>query len=348
MKLVRVLTLLVVCGLALGSMAAYAAQPSLVLTSPAPYQVFQRRGGAADIPIRGTSSTSGTIEARFNGGAWQVIGHKGAGGAFSGVLANKPQGQGALEVRIAEAPDVTVAIPYVGIGDVFVIAGQSNANGYGDNLQTANHAWLKAGLFGNDYLWHELADPIDNSSGQVDLVSSDPETGGSVWPLVATYYLNSLNLPVAFVPAAKSGRPIAEWMSGRDHADRATLYGSMVYRARLTGAKAVLWWQGETDALNGMAQADYGTQFRQLAAAIGRDLGIPIMPCLIQNSMGIADDNEAAIRRAVVEAASAANNVILGPDLSDLATDDQYHLRSDANLQAAADRWWQALQGLAG
>jgi hypothetical protein len=264
------------------------------------------------------------------------------------MLENQPQGQGALEIRLAEAPDVTAAVPYVGIGDVFVIAGQSNASGRGDHPQSTSHEWLKAALFGNDYLWHELTDPSDSNAGQIDLVSIDLEAGGSVWTLVAGHYMNATNIPVAFVPAAKGGSSITPWLPGRDHFDPATLYGSMASRARLTGAKAVLWWQGETDALDGMAQADYQARFQQLANAIQRDLDIPIMPALLHNSMAIADDSEAAIRRAVVEAAGTQNNVVLGPDLSDLATDDQYHLRSDANLQAAAERWWQSMRALVG
>lgn len=341
MRIIRLLAII----LMLGITAATTAQPALTITSPVPYLVYQRHGGVSNIPVRGTVGASGTIEARFNGGDWQPIGQA-ANGAFSGVLPNQPQGQGALEIRLADAPDVTAAVPYVGIGDVFVIAGQSNASGRGDHPQSAGHDWLKAALFGNDYLWRELTDPSDSDAGQVDSVSVDFEAGGSVWTLVAGHYLNAASVPVAFVPAAKGGSSITAWQPGRDRFDRATLYGSMIYRARLTGAKAVLWWQGETDALDGMAQAEYHRQFGQLATAIRRDLGIPIMPALIHNSMAIPDDGEAAVRRAVVEAADALDTVLLGPDLSDLASDDQYHLRSDTNLQIAAERWWRAMQPL--
>ena len=339
-------TLITLIALAVG-FPIIVAQPAITITSPAPYQIIQRHGGVANIPIRGTVDASGTVEARFNGGDWQPIA-QGANGAFSGALENQPQGQGALEVRLADASDVTAAVPYVGIGDVFVIAGQSNASGRGDHLQSAGHDWLKAALFGNDYLWRELSDPTDRDAGQVDSVSVDFEAAGSVWTLVAGHYLNATGVPVAFVPAAKGGSSITAWQPGRDPFDRATLYGSMAYRARLTGAKAVLWWQGETDALDGMAQADYQRQFSQLATAVRRDLGIPIMPALIHNSMAIPDDSEAAVRRAVVDAVNALATVLLGPDLSDLASDDQYHLRSDANLQTAAERWWQAMQPLVG
>lgn len=346
MRIVRIMVLMIVSMFGFTTPAT-AQQPALSITSPVPYLVYQQHGGVSNIPVRGTVSAEGTIEARFNGGAWQPIGQA-TNGTFSGMLENQQQGQGALEVRLAESPDVIAAVPYVGIGDVFVIAGQSNASGRGDHPQIASHDWLKAALFGNDYQWHELTDPSDSNAGQVDLVSIDLEAGGSVWTPVAGHYMNATNIPVAFVPAAKGGSSITAWLPARDPFNPATLYGSMASRARLTEARAVLWWQGETDALDGMAQADYQRQFEQLANAIQRDLGIPIIPALLHNSMAIADDSETAIRRAVIDAAATTSNILLGPDLSDLATDDQYHLRSDTNLQVAAERWWAALRPLVG
>lgn len=320
------------------------AQGELTLTSPVAFQVVQRHNGTGNIPIAGSASAAGTVEARFNSGAWQAIATV-SGGTFAGSLASQPQGQGSVEVRLAETPDVIVSVAPVGIGDVFIVAGQSNASGRGTNPQPVSHPALKAGVFGNDYVWHELTDPVDSNANRLDEVSIDLEAAGSVWTLVATQLMNARNVPVAFVPAARGGSSISDWLPGSDRFNRATLYGSMAFRARLTGARAILWWQGETDALEGMSGEVYGAQFRQFADAVGADLGIPVIASLIHNSMGIPDDAEAVVRRAVVDAAGGNGNIWLGPDLSDLASDDPYHLQSDANLQTAANRWWQALNG---
>jgi len=336
-------TLLIALALAFATPAT--AQPSITLNSPVPYQVFQRHSSTADIAISGTTGASGTIEARFNGGEWQPVAPI-RNGAFSGVLVGQPQGQGGLEVRVTETPEITAGVPYVGIGDVFVVAGQSNAAGYGYTLNTAAHQWLKGSLFGNDYLWHELIDPTDSDTNQVDRISLDWGTSGSVWALVGTHLMNARSIPVAFVPAAKSGSSITEWQPPRNRFNRNTLYGSMAHRARLTGARAVLWWQGESDALGGMSGADYQARFSQIAGAIQSDLGIPIIPAILHNSVAIPDEQEVAIRQAVTDATAASANIIPGPDLSDLASDDQYHLLSDSNLQAAAERWWNALAAI--
>ena len=324
---------------------AHAAQATITLTSPAPFQTFQRHGGAADIVIEGTVDATGTIEARFNGGEWQSVApiHN---TTFSGVLASQPQGQGGLEIRVAETPEITAGVPYVGIGDIFVVAGQSNAAGYGETLHTASHEWLAGSLFGNDYVWHQLSDPFDTDTNQVDRISLDWGTGGSAWPLVSMHLMNARNVPAAFVPTAHSGSSITEWLPAGDHFHRETLYGSMAHRARLTGAKAVLWWQGESDALGGMSQEDYQAHFSQIASAIQIDLGIPIIPALLHNSVAIPDEQEAAIRKAVIDAAASNTNIILGPDLSDLVSDDQYHLISDSNIAAAAELWWNTIAGI--
>jgi hypothetical protein len=219
-------------------------------------------------------------------------------------------------------------------------------SGRGTNNQVYGHATLKAGLFSNAYAWRELSDPYDMATSQTDTVSSDssPAAAGSFIPLLATEIMADQGVPVAFVPAAKGGVSITSWLPGGDHQDRTTLYGSMVYRALQTGAKAVLWWQGETDAIDGMAQATYNGHLDTIANAVDTDLGVPLMACKLQNSSAITDSpNEAAINAAIAEAWADNANVLEGPDLSDIGSDDAYHLQTDAKLLTAAQRWWAKL-----
>jgi hypothetical protein len=231
----------------------------------------------------------------------------------------------------------------VGIGDVFIVAGQSNPSGRGTNNQAYSHATLKAALFGNNYQWEELSDPYDSATSQVDTVSSDssPAAAGSFVPPLATLIMADQNVPVAFVPCAKGGSAITAWLPDTDHFDRTTLYGSMAYRAQQTGAKAVLWWQGEQDALSGMSQATYNGHLDTIADALQADLGIKLVACKLQDCSGA---DVTAINAAIAEAWADNANVIPGADLSDIETDDEYHLKTDAKLQEAANRWWAALQ----
>lgn len=319
--------------------------PAVDLTSPVAFTVIQRTGSTGNIPIAGTiAGGTATLEARFNGSAWTTVAIAVSGG-FSTTLSNQHNGQGLLEVKISGSAEIADSVADVGIGDLFIIAGQSNASGRGSNNQSYSHATVKATRFGNNYLWSNLDDPSDSDSGQIDTVSSDSIAAGSLWPLLATSFMTDLSIPVAFVPCAKGGTSITAWQPGVDHQNRATLYGSMVYRAlQVGGCKAVLWWQGETDALAGMSQATYNGHLDSLANAVAADLGVKLVPCKLQNCTGISAPAQAAINAAIGEAWTDNVNVVQGPDLSGITTDDEYHLQTNQKLQDAADLWWSAIE----
>jgi hypothetical protein len=302
---------------------------------------------SGDIVITGTTNSTATIEARFNGGSWVTIA-TGVSGAWSGTLTGQTPAQGVLEVRRTDTL-YTVTIPYVGLGDVFIIAGQSNASGRGTSSQVYSGS-PRPTIFTNAYLWKELRDPTDSGSGQVDTVSDDTANNpsGSVWPLLATSFLASQSVPCAFVPCAFGGSGIVSWLPGANHQDRTTLYGSMIYRALQTGAKCILWWQGETDAVAGMSQATYNGHLDTIANAINADLGVKLMPCKLQTFSAATGPQQAAINAAIAEAWGDNTNVLTGPDLTGLTADDTFHLKSNANLSAAAALWWTSLQGAFG
>lgn len=317
-----------------------------MIESPVSYQVVQRNSNnVATITVTGYIGT-GThdIEARFNGANWQTISTN-ASIAFSGLLTNCAGGQGNLDVRWADNTNAVRTVSMIGVGDVFVIAGQSNASGQGVNNQSSSNGAMQASLFGNDYVWHKLVDPVDSAERQVDAISVDPTARGSVWPLVATHFMTNQAVPIAFVPCPLGGTSIGIWTASTNHVDRTTLYGSMAYRAlTVGGAKAVLWWQGETDAQNAMSQSVYNTKMDLIADAVAADFGAKLMPCLLQNCTAIPDADEATINAAIIEAWGDNVNVIPGPDLRDISSDDSFHLISDAKIALAAERWWNALK----
>lgn len=282
------------------------------------------------------------MEARWNGGAWTKI-TTNSTGAFSGSLTNQSQGSGVLEVRYMDQPWQMAVVTPVGIGDVFVIAGQSNAMGYGLNNQTNTGAW--AGDFGKDYNWHNLIDPSDMSNGGVDSVSNNSGApGGSVWPLVAgRFSTNNLGFPLAFVPCSASGSSITIWQPSGGYTNRTSLYGSMIWRSRYAagGCKAVLWWQGEYEAKYG-ALTQYH-DYTNLSANVYADTGVKVMPCKLETLDGTYPDL-ATVNSNYGTAWSSDPNTLAGPDLSGITADQIPHLRSDSNLAAAAELWWNAIK----
>jgi len=239
-----------------------------------------------------------------------------------------------------------VDVPYVGIGDIFGIWGQSNGSGRGTNNQSYTHATLKASMLANDNLWKDLTDPTDVATNQVDSISYDGlfDAAGSVWPLVATAYMAAKGFPVAFVPCCRGGNGNVRWQPPVDHYDRTTLYGSALYRTATLagGCKAVLYWAGEpgVDA----AVSDYG-QYKPIAVAVASDLGVPVMRCKLQYCTAGTSNEALGVAAAVqyIWDNPVEFNAVTGPDFSDIISDDGFHLMTDPKIQLAASRWATAM-----
>lgn len=326
------------------------------LTSPGTNQIFQRSGTTGTISIAGTNSdtVSHSIEASWNGGSFVTIATAvGAGLTFTGALTGQAQGQGTLTVRYVDAPSLSTTVTLVGVGEVFIIAGQSNASGRLTNAQLSQSKNWTNGLFGNDYVWKALADFTDSTASQVDTVSAESgglTTGGSVWPIVGTQLSAILNVPVAFVPCPLGGTTISQWApGGTGHQDRTTLYGSMVFRTNtVKGARCILWMQGESDAAAGVSTATYQAALTSLAASIVGDLSIKLMVSRLFNSAGASiatPTNFAKIDAAIVAAVPAnPTTMLLGPNQQNLTVDDGFaHITTDANAAASASLWTNAV-----
>lgn len=323
------------------------ADDQLQITNIDPFQIFQRDElGNADILIEGIYKGTPTgIEARWNGAASWTSLTKDANGAgtFSGILTNQYQGQGTLEVRYTNDNLIANTKENIGIGDIFIIAGQSNASGRGNTLNNYTHGSLKATLFGNDDNWKNLADSVDGNANQVDGVSSDAASG-SPWPLIATSIMASEGIPVAFVPTPKGGTSIQQWQPGSNHTDASTLYGSMNRRISAVGgaAKGILFFQGESDASAGTSQANYVSRLNTfINTAISDFSGLKTMVGQIGESNYAGNNN---IRAAQIYVSHANTNALLGPVTYDIdLTVDNLHFITDVEMVEFARRWYKAI-----
>ncbi len=231
-------------------------------------------------------------------------------------------------------------------GDLYVIAGQSNAMGFGE-MQKYFHKYLKASLFGNDYTWKELRDPVDSPVGQIDDVSFDNPLG-SIWPLLATNIMTDQNIRVGFIPTAHNSSSILDWQRDDNfHDNPKTLYGSLVHRTKIVGgAKAVLFWQGERDAGIGTTQSNYRLRLNKFANDIKEDLGIPVVVAQI-GDFGSPDYYIDGIRQAQSQSWDQGN-VLAGPSLYDIYLKhdggDGIHFKETKDMKLAADRWWISLK----
>ena len=325
--------------------------PSIRLDSPSAYQVVQRdRHGYAIIPIRGRcKGFDGRLRVRWGEDPWVAL-RAGPDGTFSSRLRVRGPGQASFELMSVSRPSLLVTRARVGVGDVFVIGGQSNASGRGPYLSVATHPELTAGLFGNDDRWRELTDPVDSPEGQVDAVSIDWGAGGSVWPRVATELMAADDVPVAFIPCARGNVTMKRWLrdSARPRSSR-TLYGSMTRRVRAAGGRvrAVLLLQGESDAQQGVPAGVFERQLRRFAAQVREDIGAPVVVGQI-GDLSVArypPDSVDVIRDAQEHACDVDAGLVRGPTLYDIDLRGSAHIVAPEDQATAAHRWAAAILG---
>lgn len=332
---------------------------TITITSPVQYQTFQRDGSdEADIEIAGTYTggpATKEIEASFNGGAYATI-DTGAGGNFSGTLTGQAAGQGTLTVRFVNETGLLNTVADVGIGDVFLVAGQSNAVGLLDAQNNYSHATLKAAAFtdhaGTGAEWIEGNDPWVSS---INL--------GSIWPLLATRHMADQSVPAAFIQAAAGGTSLRDgstnqwyWSKRRpDTGAAGTGYANAITRVTdsgVNGVKAVLWIQGENDIDNDVERWSYVAGLLELANNFATDIpGAPkLVPLQIGYNGGGSGDWE-GVRLAFTDAVSpdilaVPTNYDIGPSGS-LDGGNALHITGATAAANVANRFWAALdQGL--
>lgn len=147
-----------------------------------------------------------------------------------------------------------------------LVAGQSNAQGRNVAAALAgSYATAAAGvaMLGNDDVWKVAYEPLDDCTGQVDSVSSDPLEGcvamGNSGVSMGVAFGNELTAAVGdevlLIPAALGGSDLVSWAPPTPREDSSTLFGSALRRWRLGGALgassadgALFWYQGESEA----------------------------------------------------------------------------------------------------
>lgn len=291
----------------------------LTIISPLPFQIFQRVNNTGTIVIKGHVDTAGiySVSASWNGLESGVL-WEGESPDFQAEWDGLPVWQSDLVVTVA---GTEYTVPNVGIGDVYVVAGQSNAMGMGRHDQMyINTLGLHAGML-TTAGWSELADP----TGYV----TDNHAKGSQWPLLATYILES-GVPVAFIPTARGGTSISQWQPGSNPFNRVF---SLLNTLPAPYARAILWQQGEADV--NMAKRTYANYLETMTDAWHAAFNIPLFAAYLYSNGKV----NGGIDLAVAE----RDYIFHGADLRNLPRDSGAHYTTDANLQAEAQRWFVAL-----
>ncbi len=315
---------------------------SIEIASPREFQVFQRDAkdvGRVRVEVTAPDEV-GALGAALDLGAgaakpWLALAMEDLEGPTRrshGVIEVPAGGWYALALSAAETSPALASVRQFGVGEVFVVAGQSNSTNSGEERFPSQDARVAA--FDGDR-WSLAADPMPGVE--------DHSQGGSPWPLCGKLLREFLDVPVAFAPCGYGGTSIRQWQ--KEAGDKLRLYDGLARRVRVLGEfRAILWHQGETDAASGMSKTEYLELFRKLAGDLAQDTGSRAPWIVAQASFvpGIEAAKMDAIRGAQA-ALWEKGDALRGPNTDELLDDyrhskDRVHF-SKKGLEAHAARW---------
>jgi len=283
------------------ALAGAACAPVPQVETPVDYQVIQRDSdGGAWVEVRGSlASSTGQIEmsvilAGEDRTPWRPLSlATGAGGQqFRGNLRVPQGGWYQLQLRLDGGRPLTVVSRF-GVGDLFILAGQSNATNTGSGRQPGVND--RVAMFDGEHWWR-AADPM--------VGVQDRSRDGSPWPVFGDLIQRATGVPVGLASVGHGNTRIADWHPRRPPVS-AFLDSSRytVLRRRLQalgGARAILWHQGESDAREGTGTDAYVRDFNDLRQALAGDTGMDVPWVVARASFlpGLKPDAMAAIRRA--------------------------------------------------
>jgi hypothetical protein len=259
------------------------------LISPLEHQVIQRScKDRGTVTIVGSGVAPGAeIEARVVGekreGDWRKLAANFEQDRFRATLEAPAGGWFRLEVRASEGGVVIARsqVESIGIGEVFVVAGQSNSANHGEE-KLATRTGRVAAFDGKK--WQLCEDPQPGASGG----------GGSFLPPLGDALVERLDVPVGFIACGIGATSVREWLpAGATFPNPPTLlsrvrqredgtweskgeaYAVLVERMKSAGPagfRAVLWHQGESDANQRDATRTFpGPLYRDSLARIIRE-----------------------------------------------------------------------------
>lgn len=318
-------------------------------------QVFQRDNlNQATISILGsTSNKADKIQVSFvpvekNQGTfmdWVSIDEKPVAGVFQGKVIVSG-GWYRLKLRVFQSNRLidSSEVSRVGVGENFLIAGQSNAGGTfrkpveigakDDRVNCANfyahfpeyNPSVTHRFIGT----YSLAFPFD-AFNQMGSFSTIGPNGLSLhyWPAVGDSLVKKYNVPVCFINTGWGGSSIRNWAESSRNVPSVNpwvpelfyelgfpyknLTRSLEIYGQKMGFRAILWHQGETDAQFNMSPATYKSYLLEIIKASRKDANYDIPWIVAQATVGGGCTDSTIIRSPGILAAqkSIADSTVI-------------------------------------
>jgi Carbohydrate esterase, sialic acid-specific acetylesterase len=304
--------------------------PTIVtISGPTSRHIVQRSSGnTGNLGVSGTyTGAPERIEARavVMGGAgnsgtstdWQTIQTSPGGGSFTGTLTDVAAGGWyQLEVRAitAGSPGAVATLTKVGVGDIYLTAGQSNSANYGGSAYTPADDRVSTRTSVSAASWRQGYDPQPLAGG----------TGGSVWSRLGDQLAAADDIPIGFICVGVGATQVSQWVPGTANYDN--LLKPALQSLGASGCRAVLWHQGESDSLASVTAITHATRLNSMITQSRTDAGWTV-PWYLAEASFHPDSNltqEEPVCAGQRLAVFGDANVFLGP------TTDAFHLEDAA------------------
>ena len=319
------------------------------------WQIFQQENGVGSISFGGTYELMGNpdnkvwvriVSERTQMAVvdWQEA-EMNSDNSFSATINNIPAG-GLYRLEtclFGEIAGIEWAVRgdfvfHIGVGDLYVITGQSNSAGYG-KTPINDPPEIGVHLYKNSENWDIAAHPMNDSTRSVHEVNAEgANSGHSPYLSFAKTLKAHLNYPIGLIQTSLGGSPLSAW----NPSESGELYHNMVQVVnnctngvgRIAG---VLWYQGCSDCGEELSKT-YFDRFLNMVNHMREDFHCKSLPIYtVQLNKVVAEPNKeqdlywSVIREIQRVAARKIEQVFVVPTL-DLGLSDGIHNNSAANM----------------
>ena len=219
---------------------------------------------------------------------------------------------------------------HIGVGDLFCMAGQSNAAGYAKGV-AFDPPDVRVHLLRNSGHWDMAAHPMNDATDAADCVNAPMGiTGTSPFLSFGRRYADYTGLPVGLIQAAQGGSPMKRWDDTRNGD---LLQGMLEKLEDCGGVRAVIWYQGCADA-NEADAAIYAESFAHMVDMVRKATGESTPFFTMQlNKFALQEDKAswAAIKEAQRQAAQTLDALWVLPTAT-LPMSDEVHNSALGNV----------------
>jgi len=168
-------------------------------------------------------------------------------GEWAARIADLPTG-GPYRIELAlagEGGEQVAAVDYVLVGDLWILAGQSNMVGRAELKDVEQPDELVHVLKPKSGDWDLAKEPIHERVERNDMV-----IGAGLGLPFAKELVRRTAAPIGLIPTAVGGTSLWQWDPALKTKGRESLYGNMLLQFEAAGGhvRGMLWYQGEADA----------------------------------------------------------------------------------------------------